>query len=87
MQQPGGSSLAFFKCVKKYECKPVPHNRLGIDAYLAQRGTEFDEDVFYSYELSRCRRRVRVPGYRVAIGFAFETNPALALCITKTCSP
>ena len=55
------------------------HNRAGIDAYLAKSGTEFNEDVFYSYEMNRGRQRVRVPGYSEAIGFAFETNPALAL--------
>ena len=54
-------------------------NRPGIDAYLASGGTEFNKDVFFSYEMNRGRRRVRVPGYREALGFAFETNPALAL--------
>jgi hypothetical protein len=54
-------------------------NRAAIDAYLASHGTEFNEDVFFSYEMNRGRQRVRVPGYREALGFAFETNPALAL--------
>lgn len=55
------------------------HNRPAIDAYLARRGTEFNEDVFFSYEMNRGRQQVRVPSYRDALGFAFETNPALAL--------
>lgn len=62
-------------------------NRPGIDAYLAGRGTQFNEDVFFSYEMNRGGRRMRVPGYREALGFAFETNPALAMAHNDNALP
>jgi hypothetical protein len=39
----------------------------------------FPEDFFFCVEANRYRRRVRLPGLREALRFAWEANPALAL--------
>jgi len=45
-----------------------------------RRGTRtpWAEDVFFTVEANRYRTHVRTPGFREALGFAWETHPAIA---------
>ncbi len=56
----------------------VTSNQKKIDYYLINKGTEFNEDVFFSYEMNKWKTKITTPPYKEAIGFAFEQNPSLA---------
>lgn len=50
-----------------------------IDQYLSKRDAYFNEDIFFSIEINRRERALRIPDYRIAIAFAFETMLPKAL--------
>jgi len=43
----------------------------------------FNEDVFWSLEVNRRRRRLKIPGYKEASAFSIEFNPEYAFTLTK----
>lgn len=71
----GGFSLRriaiFTECCVKF--KPL------IEKYQAAEGSWFHEDIFWSIELNRKKRILKIPSTKMALHFAFETNPARAL--------
>lgn len=48
------------------------------DDYRRARMTLNSEDLFFSVEVNRYRRRLRIPDVGVAAGFSWERNPAVA---------
>jgi hypothetical protein len=71
----GGFSLRKTKifyevCVKSKE---------KIKKYLDGKNAYFNEDIFFSIEINRKKNIIKIPKYRVAIKFAFETFPERAL--------
>lgn len=62
--------------------------RSRIEFYLSQANNSlFNEDVFWSIEANRDRRRLRMPSYRVAIGFAFDNFPNVAYELSQGVLP
>jgi hypothetical protein len=59
------------------------HHKLLIDQYCALRHPWFNEDIFWSIELNRKKRQVKIPSLKKAVQFAFETHPDRALTINK----
>jgi hypothetical protein len=50
-----------------------------IDAYIISEGSWFNEDIFWSIELNRKKKRLKIPALKTALHFAIETHPARAL--------
>lgn len=49
-----------------------------VEAYRQGTRRPWAEDVFFSVEANRYRRHVRIPGFREAAQFAWETFPSVA---------
>ena len=75
----GGFSLRraglFANYCKKF--KPL------ADKYIAMQHPSYNEDVFWSLELNRKRKNVKVPGFNKSLHFAFELYPDRAIEKTK----
>jgi len=71
----GGFSLRRVDLFAKYcsEFKSL------IDAYVAGEGSWFNEDIFWSIELNRKKKRLKIPAFKKSLLFAIETHPARAL--------
>src|SRR5690606_35093360 len=54
-----------------------------IQAYLKRTEHLFDEDVFWSIEVNRQKRQLRIPTYKDAVYFSIESNPQRAMELTK----
>jgi hypothetical protein len=57
------------------------------DQYIARQKKEFNEDVFWSIAVNRRKKHLKIPGYRIAIKFAYETDPYLAYSINQNALP
>lgn len=81
----GGFSL---RCVEKFYsiCK---ERKQMIEYYNENNAHHyFNEDVFWSLEVNRSRKVLKIPGYRTALHFSFEHRPEYALQkITKGALP
>lgn len=70
----GGFSLrrvsVFHHLCKKY--------RSEINGYLLHSEKHYNEDVFWSIEVNRKRRHIKVPSFKKALHFAIESYPTLA---------
>jgi len=58
-----------------------------IEHYTAQNSHYFNEDVFWSIEVNRKQKKLRIPGYKRALKFAFEFFPYRALAINNNQLP
>ena len=67
----GGFSL---RRVKKFHDLCINYSEL-IKYYLAQNTHHYNEDVFWSIELNRKNEVLNIPGYKIALKFAFELTP------------
>ncbi len=65
-------------CVR---CKPM------IEHYCALRHPWFNEDIFWSIEVNRKKKQIKIPSFKKALQFAFETHPDRALTINKEILP
>jgi hypothetical protein len=67
----GGFSLRhtrkFYELTQKFDRK--------IQAYRQRHEHQFHEDVFWSIEVNRHVRNLRIPGYKKALRFSFENRP------------
>jgi hypothetical protein len=43
----------------------------------------FNEDVFWSLEVNRSQKKLKIPGYKEAVGFSIEFNPEYAFKLNK----
>ncbi|WP_018631235.1 DUF5672 family protein [Niabella aurantiaca] len=80
----GGFSL---RRVEKFYnlCKS---ERALIDFYNANNESKFfNEDVFWSLEVNRKKKRLHIPGYRIAVHFSIEQQPELAMKFMKNDLP
>lgn len=70
----GGFSL---RRVKKFAdiCEEMPDE---IQVYNEDSSNLFNEDVFWSVEPNRGKKRLNIPGYKEALKFAFEIAPERA---------
>ena len=79
----GGFSLrkvrVFYELSKK--CKPQ------MEAYLHRAEHKFHEDAFWSIEVNRKKRRLKIPGYKKALLFSFENDPERCLKYTDNQLP
>jgi hypothetical protein len=71
----GGISLRRVRVFAGY-C--IKYDALIKNYQLNQEGW-FNEDIFWSIELNRKKRRLKMPSAKIALQFAFETHPARAL--------
>lgn len=49
-----------------------------INSYLNHNQYQFNEDIFWSVETNRGKKRLEIPGWRTALKFAFEIAPERA---------
>lgn len=80
----GGFSL---RRVEKFYnlCKA---ERTLIDFYNANNESKFfNEDVFWSLEVNRSRKRLSIPDYKMAIHFSIEQQPELAMELMRGTLP
>jgi hypothetical protein len=75
----GGLSLRRVSLFAQYCVK----YKATIEHYIALRHPWFNEDIFWSIELNRKTKQLKIPGLKEALQFAFETNPARALKINN----
>lgn len=71
----GGLSL---RRVDLFSKMCIKHKAL-IATYTQVHQPWFNEDVFWSIELNRKRKQVKIPSFKKALQFAFETHPERAL--------
>jgi len=50
--------------------------------YLQRKEHMFNEDVFWSIEMNRFRKTLKIPSYKLAVYFAIENSPDFALELT-----
>lgn len=62
-------------------------NKKKINMYLQKRHAYFNEDIFFSIEINRKKKVIKIPNYRKALGFAFETLPNRALQLNNNQLP
>ncbi len=75
----GGFSLR--KTSQFYSLCKVCDN--AIATYLSRNEKHFNEDVFWSVEVNRYKRRLKIPSYKKAVFFAFESHPEVAMELTE----
>jgi len=75
----GGFSL---RNVKKFHEICLSQRQM-IQVYESEKHHYFNEDVFWSLEVNRKRRILRIPDYKKAVFFAMETQLAHAFQITN----
>jgi len=54
-----------------------------VQAYGRDDGRVHHEDIFFAIEANRYLPRVKVPSFREAVGFAWETQPAQARALNR----
>lgn len=54
-----------------------------IDHYCANDHHYFNEDVFWSLEVNRKKKKLRIPDHKTALRFSIEGNPEYAMEINK----
>jgi hypothetical protein len=75
----GGFSLRRVR--KFYEiCLNMPDE---IAMYNSRNEHQFNEDAFWSVEVNRKHKILKIPGYKISLKFAFELYPARAFDINK----
>lgn len=74
----GGFSLR--KVDKFYHVANISRRQMA--PYLNRSEFQFHEDVFWSIEVNRKQRRLRIPDYKTALKFSFENKPERALKIS-----
>ena len=79
----GGFSLR--KVDKFHHLANISHRQIG--PYLNRSEFQFHEDVFWSIEVNRKQRRLRIPDYKSALKFSFENKPERALKISGNKTP
>ena len=79
----GGFSLRrvqkFYDLSKKFSEK--------IKEYHSRTEHQFHEDAFWSIEVNRKEKHLNIPGYKVALGFAFENSPDRAFRLANNHLP
>lgn len=58
-----------------------------ISKYLSRDEHEFNEDVFWSNEVNRKKKRLNIPGYKVGTKFSMEIYPHQAFKINRNRLP
>jgi len=71
----GGFSL---RRVRKFHELSI-ERRAKVIKYLSRDEHEYNEDMFWSVEINRTRRRLRIPSYKIGIKFSMEIYPDRAL--------
>jgi hypothetical protein len=74
--QVGNGGFSLRKVEKLYDITRSFHSQ--INRYVNQKDPEFNEDVFWSFEVNRKGRYLNIPDYKKAVSFAFEHNPERA---------
>ncbi|RYY36225.1 MAG: hypothetical protein EOP46_07215, partial [Sphingobacteriaceae bacterium] len=75
----GGFSLRKIETFARYAAT----YKQTIESYLGKRHPWFNEDIFWSIELNRKKNQMRIPDYKTALKFSFETNPARCLSLNN----
>lgn len=76
----GNGGLSLRRSEKFYRiCK---ESKRQIQRFLDRDEPEFNEDVFWSIEVNRRRNRLRIPGYKEAVKFSFESQVETAIRLT-----
>ncbi|WP_257666453.1 DUF5672 family protein [Parapedobacter tibetensis] len=50
-----------------------------ISSYLSRTEKDFNEDAFWSIEVNRTKRQLKIPDYKTALHFAIESEPRVAM--------
>jgi hypothetical protein len=79
----GGFSLRRVQKLHQLACK---HSKM-IEYYNSQSDHRFHEDVFWSIEVNRKKRELKIPGYKKALQFAFENSPERCLKLNNNNLP
>lgn len=75
--QVGNGGLSLRRTRRFYEL--ALKERSLIDYYNGRPEHFFNEDIFWSIEANRRKKRLRIPDYKIALKFAIEGNPEKAL--------
>lgn len=79
----GGLSL---RSVSKFHRLTIEKKET-IAFYLSQNHYHYNEDAFWSIEVNRRNKRLKIPGYHKAVYFSFENEPEQAIQLTKGVLP
>jgi hypothetical protein len=79
----GGLSL---RRVQKFYQICIEHHRL-VDTYKNKTTSHFNEDIFWSIEINRKTKLLKIPGYKQAVLFSMETAPEMAMNLTNNRLP
>ncbi|GGH23660.1 DUF5672 family protein [Mucilaginibacter phyllosphaerae] len=75
----GGLSL---RRVKKFYALSIKLKPIADD-YLKHTDDKHNEDVFWSIEVNRSIKRLKIPGYKTAVKFSIELEPARAFALNE----
>jgi len=76
----GNGGLSLRKVRKFYELS-VKYKSAQLE-YIGRKENHFNEDVWWSIELNRKKRHLKIPGYKTAVRFSFENEPRRAYELT-----
>ncbi len=75
----GGFSLRKVKsfyniCIKEKEL---------VESYQGRNSSDYNEDMFWTIEANRKKKRIKIPNYKEALNFSIETAPQVAMTLLK----
>jgi len=54
-----------------------------VESYIGQNSSDYHEDMFWTVEVNRKKKRIKTPSYKKALNFSIETAPERAMHIIK----
>nr|WP_315422098.1 DUF5672 family protein [uncultured Pedobacter sp.] len=75
----GGFSL---RKVKSFYNVCIQEKEL-VENYVGRNSSDYHEDMFWSIEVNRKKKRIKIPTYKEALNFSIETAPQRAMTLIK----
>lgn len=75
----GGFSL---RKVKSFYNVCIQEKEL-VENYVGRNSSDYHEDMFWTIEVNRKKKRIKIPGYKKALNFSIETAPERAMALIK----
>lgn len=75
----GGFSL---RKVKSFYNVCIQEKEL-VENYVGRNSSDYHEDMFWTIEVNRKKKRIKIPNYKEALNFSIETAPERAMTLIK----
>jgi len=54
-----------------------------VESYVGRNSSDYHEDMFWTVEVNRKKKRIKIPTYKEALNFSIETAPQRAMTLIK----